>query len=159
MDVDVWAIPEGTPVFANEPLVTIRGTLIQAQILETILLLCINYPTLTTTKAYRIVRASKGRAVLEFGSRRAHGFDAATEGARGAYIAGCAGSACTIAGQKYAVPVSGTIAHSYVQLHDSELKPSAAMPGFPRTTASCWSIPMTRCIPAFPMRLKWPRRN
>ena len=122
MDVDVWAIPEGTPVFANEPLVTIRGTLIQAQILETILLLCINYPTLTTTKAYRIVRASKGRAVLEFGSRRAHGFDAATEGARGAYIAGCAGSACTIAGQKYAVPVSGTIAHSYVQLHDSELE-------------------------------------
>lgn len=122
LELDVWSVPEGTPVFANEPLVTIRGNLIQAQIVETILLLCINYPTLVTTKAHRIVRASKGRAVLEFGSRRAHGFDAATEGARAAYIAGCTGSACTIANQKYQVPVSGTIAHSYVQLHDSELE-------------------------------------
>ena len=122
MDVDIWAIPEGTPVFANEPLVTVRGSLIQAQILETILLLCINYSTLITTKASRIVAASRGRAVLEFGSRRAHGFDAATEGARATYIAGCAGTACTISGMKYDLPVSGTIAHSYVQLHDSELE-------------------------------------
>ncbi len=120
MDIDVWAVPEGTPVFANEPLVTIRGKLIQAQIVETILLVFINYSTLVTTKASRIVAASRGRAVLEFGSRRAHGIDAATEGARACYIAGARGTACTLAGQKYAVPVSGTVAHSYIQLHDSE---------------------------------------
>lgn len=120
MDIDVWAVPEGTPVFANEPLVTIRGKLIQAQLVETILLIFMNYSTLVTTKASRIVAAAKGRAVLEFGSRRAHGVDAAAEGARACYIAGAKGSACTLTGQKYGVPVSGTVAHSYVQLHDSE---------------------------------------
>ncbi len=121
LNVDVWSVKEGTPVFANEPLVTIRGTLIQAQILETILLLCINYATLVTTKAYRITRAAQGRGVLEMGSRRAHGLDAAIEGARAAYIAGCTATACTASGEKYSVPVTGTIAHSYIQLHDTEL--------------------------------------
>lgn len=120
MNIDVWAVPEGTPIFANEPLVTIRGKLIQAQIVETILLVFMNYSTLVTTKASRIVNAAKGRAVLEFGSRRAHGTDAATEGARACYIAGAKGTACTLTGQRYGVPVSGTVAHSYVQLHDTE---------------------------------------
>lgn len=120
MDIDVWAVPEGTPIFGNEPIVTVRGKLIQAQIVETILLIFINYSTLITTKASRIVRASQGRAVLEFGSRRAHGLDAANEGARAAYIAGAKGTACTITGMKYGVPVSGTMAHSYIQLHDNE---------------------------------------
>lgn len=120
MDIDVWAVPEGTPVFGNEPLVTVRGKLIQAQIVETILLVYMNYSTLVTTKAARIVQVSKGRSVLEFGTRRAHGTDAATEGARAAYIAGATGSACSIAGMKYNVPISGTVAHSYIQLHDSE---------------------------------------
>lgn len=122
LNIDVWSVTEGTPVFANEPLVTIRGTLIQAQLMETILLLCINYPTLITTKANRIVRSAKGRAVIEMGSRRAHGFDAAIEGARSAYIAGCSATACSTSGQQYNVPVTGTIAHSYIQLHASELE-------------------------------------
>ncbi len=120
LDVDIWACPEGTAVFANEPLVTIRGNLIQAQILETMLLLCINYATLITTKAVRINHAAQGRGVIEMGSRRAHEFDAALEGARAAYIGGCFSSACTAAGEKYGVPVTGTTAHSYIQLHDSE---------------------------------------
>ncbi len=120
MDIDVWAVPEGTPIFENEPIVTIRGKLIQAQIVETILLLFINYATLITTKSMRINFAAKGKAVLEFGSRRAHGIDAAVEGARASYIAGSKGSACTQAGYEYSIPVSGTVAHSYIQLHDSE---------------------------------------
>lgn len=97
----------------------------------------------------------QGRAVLEFGSRRAHGFDAATEGARGAYIAGCAGSACTIAGQKYAVPVSGTIAHSYVQLHEAFRSYARVSPDNCILLVDTYD---TR-IPAFPTRSKWPRRN
>jgi nicotinate phosphoribosyltransferase len=120
LNIDVWSVEEGTPVFANEPLVTIRGTTVQAQIIETLLLICINYPTLVTTKAARIVNASKGRAVMEFGARRAQGIDASLEGARGAVIAGCIGTSNSLAGQIYSVPVSGTIAHSYIQLHESE---------------------------------------
>ena len=120
LDLDVYAIPEGTPVFANEPLVTVRGKLIQAQLLETILLTYINYQTLITTKAHRIVAASRSRTVLEMGARRAHGCDAATVGARAAYIGGASGSSNTLAGYHYCIPVSGTMAHSYIQLHDSE---------------------------------------
>lgn len=120
LTVDVWSIEEGTPVFANEPLVTVRATTIQAQLIETLLLVCINYPTLVSTKAARIVHASRGRAVLEFGARRAQGFDAALEGARDAVIAGAVGTSNTLAGIRYDVPISGTIAHSYIQLHDSE---------------------------------------
>lgn len=120
LSIDVWSIEEGTPVFANEPLVTIRGSIIQAQLIETILLVCINFPTLVTTKASRIVYASKGRAVLEFGARRAQGFDAAIEGARDAVIAGCTGTSNTMAGKLYNIPISGTLAHSYIQLHDTE---------------------------------------
>ncbi len=120
MEVDIYAVPEGTPVFANEPLVTIRGKLIQAQILETILLSYINYQTLVTTKAYRIVHASKGRTVIDMGARRAHSGEAATVGARGAYIAGAIGTSNVLAGFNYGIPISGTMAHSYIQLHDSE---------------------------------------
>lgn len=118
---DVWAIPEGTPVFPGEPVLTVRGPIMQAQLLETMLLLSINHQSLIATKTNRIVRAAAGRPVLEFGSRRAHGADGAINGARAAYIAGCVGSACTIADRYFGVPTSGTMAHSWVQLFDDEL--------------------------------------
>ena len=117
---DVWAVPEGTPVFPGEPLVTVRGPVIQAQFVETMILLCINHQTLITTKASRIVRAAKGRAVMEFGSRRAQGFDGAFYGARAAYIAGCSGTACTIDEKELGIPALGTMAHSWIQLFDNE---------------------------------------
>ncbi|MBQ9690324.1 MAG: nicotinate phosphoribosyltransferase [Candidatus Methanomethylophilaceae archaeon] len=117
---DVWAIPEGTPVFPGEPLVTIRAPIAQAQILETFALLTLNHQTLIATKASRIVRAAEGRVVLEFGSRRAQGTDAAILGARAAYIAGCGGTACTVSDKWYGIPASGTMAHSWVMMFDSE---------------------------------------
>lgn len=117
---DVWAIPEGTPIFPGEPIVTVRGPAIQAQFIETMVLLCINHQSLVATKANRIVRAAQGRAVMEFGSRRAQGFDGAVYGARAAYIGGCIGTACTISDQQFGVPALGTMAHSWVQLFDSE---------------------------------------
>ncbi len=117
---DVWAIPEGTPIFPGEPVVTVRGPVIQAQFVETMILLTINHQSLIATKANRIVRASEGRAVMEFGSRRAQGADAAVLGARAAYIGGCAGTACAIADRDYGVPALGTMAHSWVQMFDSE---------------------------------------
>ncbi len=120
MDIDVWAVPEGTAIFANEPIVTVRGKLIQAQVIETILLLFINYGTLISTKAKRVVIAARGTDVLEFGSRRSHGIDAAVESARASYISGAVGTACTQAGLQYNIPVTGTVAHSYIQLHDNE---------------------------------------
>ena len=117
---DVWAVPEGTPVFPGEPLVTIRAPIAQAQILETFSLLTLNHQTLIATKANRIVRAAAGRTVLEFGSRRAQGTDAAILGARAAYIAGCGGTACTVTDKLYGVPASGTMAHSWVMMFDTE---------------------------------------
>lgn len=117
---DVWAIPEGTPIFPGEPIVTVRGPAIQAQCIETMVLLCINHQSLIATKANRIVRAAQGRAVMEFGSRRAQGFDGAVYGARAAYIGGCVGTACTVSDQLFGVPALGTMAHSWVQLFDSE---------------------------------------
>lgn len=121
-ECDVWAIPEGRVVFPNQPLISIRGPVIQAQMLETMLLLTINHQSLIATKANRIVRASQGRVVMEFGSRRAHGPDAATFGARAAYIGGVIGTANTLADIKYGVPALGTMAHAWVQMHDSELE-------------------------------------
>lgn len=109
-------------VFPGEPLITVRAKCIEAQILETMLLLLINHQSLIATKASRIVRASKGRAVMEFGSRRAQGADAANFGARSAYIAGCIGSANTLADRDFKVPALGTMAHSWVQMFDSELE-------------------------------------
>lgn len=117
---DVWAVPEGTPIFPGEPIVTVRGPAIEAQLLETMILLTINHQSLIATKANRIVRAAGTRPVMEFGSRRAQGYDAAISGARAAYIAGCAGTACTITDQLYGVPALGTMAHSWVQMFDSE---------------------------------------
>ena len=118
---DVWAVPEGTPVFPNEPLVTVRGPAAQAHLLETMLLLTINHQTLVATKASRIVRAAAGRAVMEFGSRRAQGYAGALLGARAAYIAGCIGTACTITDRLYGVPALGTMSHAWVQMFDTEL--------------------------------------
>ena len=117
---DVWAVPEGTPIFPGEPIVTVRGPVIQAQFVETMVLLSINHQSLIATKTNRIVRAADGRAVMEFGSRRAQGFDGAIYGARAAYIGGCIGTACTISDRRFGVPALGTMAHSWVQLFDSE---------------------------------------
>lgn len=117
---DIYAIREGTPVFPYEPLVRVKAKIIDAQLIETAMLLCINHQTLIATKAKRIVRAAKGRAIMEFGARRAHNFDAANYGARAAYIGGAAGTATTYAGQKFDMPVLGTMAHSFVQSFDSE---------------------------------------
>ena len=117
---DVWAIPEGTPIFPGEPIVVVRGPVVQAQFLETMILLTINHQSLIATKANRIVRAAGGRPVMEFGSRRAQGYDAAILGARAAFIGGCAGTACVSADLEYGVPALGTMAHSWVQLFDSE---------------------------------------
>ena len=117
---DIWAIPEGTPIFPREPVVTVRAPAIQAQLIETFTLLTINHQSLIATKANRIVRAAEGRTVLEFGSRRAQGNDGAITGARAAFIGGCKGTACTISDQLYGVPAGGTMAHSWVQMFDSQ---------------------------------------
>lgn len=117
---DIYAIKEGTPVFPYEPLIRVRAKIIEAQLLETAMLLCVNHQTLIATKARRIVKAAKGRAIMEFGARRAHNFDAANYGARAAYIGGVAGTATTYAGQKFGMPVLGTMAHSFVQSFDNE---------------------------------------
>lgn len=117
---DVWAIPEGTPIFPNEPIVTVRGPLIQAQFLETMILLTINHQSLIATKSNRIVRAAGDIPVMEFGSRRAQGYDGAIYGARAAYIGGVVGTACTISDQLFGVPALGTMAHSWVQSFESE---------------------------------------
>lgn len=117
---DVWAVEEGTPIFPNEPLLVVRGPIIQAQFLETMILLTVNHQSLIATKANRIVRAAEGRAVMEFGSRRAQGYDGAVYGARAAYIGGCVGTACTLCEQKFGIPALGTMAHSWVQLFPDE---------------------------------------
>ncbi len=117
---DVWAVPEGTPIFPGEPLITVRGPVMQAQFVETMILLLINHQSLIATKASRIVRAAQGRPVMEFGTRRSHGTAAAVYGARASYIGGCAGTACTLADEYFETPALGTMAHSWVQMFDSE---------------------------------------
>lgn len=117
---DVWAVPEGTPIFPGEPIVTVKGPLIQAQFVETMILLSINHQSLIATKSNRICTAADGRAVMEFGSRRAQGYDGAIYGARAAYIGGCAGTACTICDRDYNIPALGTMAHSWIQSFDTE---------------------------------------
>ncbi|MBP3477993.1 MAG: nicotinate phosphoribosyltransferase, partial [Oscillospiraceae bacterium] len=117
---DIWAVPEGTPIFPQEPIITVRAPAIEAQLIETFLLLSINHQSLIATKANRVVRAAQGRTVLEFGSRRAQGADAAILGARAAYIGGCNGTACTISDQLYGVYAGGTMAHAWVQMFDNE---------------------------------------
>ncbi len=117
---DVWAIPEGTVIFPNEPLITVRAPLIEAQLLETVLLLIINHQSLIATKTSRIVNAAQGKPVMEFGARRAHGVSAAVYGARAAIIGGAVGTSCTLTAEKFDVPASGTMAHSWIQSFDSE---------------------------------------
>ena len=119
---DIWAIPEGTPIFPNEPIVTVRAPAIEAQFVETFILLCVNHQSLIATKSNRIVRAAAGRPVSEFGSRRAQGASGAIYGARASYIAGCASTACTIAEERFGVPAGGTMAHSWVQMFPSEFE-------------------------------------
>ena len=117
---DIWAIPEGTVVFPGEPLMVVRAPAIQAQFIETFVLMTINHQSLIATKASRLARSAKGRPISEFGSRRAQGADAAILGARAAYIGGCSSTACTISDVDHHVPAGGTMAHSWVQMFDSE---------------------------------------
>ncbi len=117
---DIFAVPEGTPIFPREPILTVRAPAIQAQLVETYILLALNHQSLIATKANRVVRAAQGRTVLEFGSRRAQGVDGAILGARAAFIGGCAGTACTISDQLFGVPAGGTMAHSWVQMFDTQ---------------------------------------
>lgn len=117
---DIWAIPEGTVVFQNEPLITVRAKITEAQLLETALLTMLNHQSLIATKASRIVKAAKGRPIMEFGARRAHGVSAAVYGARAAIIGGVCGTSCTLTAKKFGVPALGTMAHSWIQSFDSE---------------------------------------
>ena len=119
---DVWAIPEGTPIFPGEPIVKVRGPVIEAQLIETMLLLTINHQSLIATKANRLKRAAGDRLIMEFGSRRAQGYDGAIYGARAAYIGGCDATACAIDERDYGVPAVGTMAHSWIQLFGDELE-------------------------------------
>lgn len=120
-ECDIWAVPEGTPIFPGEPILTVRGPVIQAQFIETMVLLTINHQSLIATKSNRIVTAAQGRPVMEFGSRRAQGSDGAVYGARAAYIGGCTGTACTISDRDFGVKALGTMAHSWIQLFPTEL--------------------------------------
>ena len=117
---DIWSVEEGTVIFPHEPIMTIRARAIEAQFIETFVLLILNHQCLVATKASRIVRSAQGRAVSEFGSRRAHGADGAIYGARASYIGGVSSTACTIADKMFGVPAGGTMAHSWVQMFDSE---------------------------------------
>lgn len=117
---DIYAVPEGTPVFPGEPMLTVRAPSIEAQFIETYILLCLNHQSLIATKANRIVRAAQGRPVMEFGSRRAQGGDGAILGSRAAYIGGCAATACAISDKEFGIPATGTMAHSWVQMFDTE---------------------------------------
>jgi len=117
---DIYAVPEGTPIFPGEPIMTVRAPSVEAQFIETYVLLCLNHQSLIATKSNRIVRAAQGRPVMEFGSRRAQGSDGAILGSRAAYIAGCAATACAISDKEFGIPATGTMAHSWVQMFDSE---------------------------------------
>ena len=164
---DIWAVPEGTPIFPGEPILTVRAPAIQAQFIETFVLLCLNHQSLIATKSNRIVRAAEGRPVAEFGSRRAQGAEGAILGARASYIAGCSATACTMADQHYGSPATGTMAHSWVQMFPDEytafktycqLYPNNAtllvdtynVPICPGKHGRCWTRP------ASPAARSWP---
>lgn len=117
---DIWSVPEGTPIFPNEPVVKVRGPIIQAQLIETILLVCMNSQSLIATKANRFVRAAKGTAVAEFGTRRATSFDSAYYGSRAAFIGGCVGTSGVSQGKNFGIPTMNAMIHSWVQMFDSE---------------------------------------
>lgn len=122
----IYAIPEGTPVFPYEPLITVKAKLIEAQLIETFMLVTINHQSLIATKAHRICQEAKGRAVMEFGARRAQGYDGAHYGARAAYIGGVDATATVSAGKVFGMPLVGTMAHSFVQSFESEYEAFAA---------------------------------
>lgn len=117
---DIYAVPEGTPIFPGEPIMTVRARSVEAQFIETYVLLCLNHQSLIATKSNRIVRAAQGRPVMEFGSRRAQGSDGAIMGSRAAYIGGCSATACAISDKLFDIPATGTMAHSWVQMFDTE---------------------------------------
>jgi nicotinate phosphoribosyltransferase len=119
---DAWAVPEGTPVFPNEPILSISAPIIEAQIVETALIAIVNYPTSVATKASRIVEAARGRSIVEFGARRAHGTRAALTAARAAYVGGCVGTSNLEAGQRFGLPVVGTVAHSWIMSFEDEIE-------------------------------------
>jgi nicotinate phosphoribosyltransferase len=118
---EVWAIPEGTPAFQNEPLLRVTAPMAEAQVIETFLLTTINFQTMVASKASRVVEAAQGRSVIDFGSRRAHGSEAALYAARAAYVGGCAGTSNVEAGLRFGIPTSGTMAHSWVMSFDDEV--------------------------------------
>ncbi len=119
---NVYAMPEGTVMYPNEPIMTVNAPLIDAQLVETAILTQINHQSLIATKTQRIVKAAEGKTVSDFGARRAHNVDAAVYGARAAYIGGADSTATVLAGQMFGIPVSGTMAHSWVMYHDSEFE-------------------------------------
>jgi nicotinate phosphoribosyltransferase len=132
---DVFAVPEGTPVFPNEPLLQVVAPLFEAQLIETLVLNQIHFQSVAATKAARVVTAAAGRPVVEFGARRAHGADAALKVARTSYLVGAAGTSLVVAGKVYGIPLFGTMAHSYIQAHDDELAALTAFAGlYPDTT-------------------------
>ena len=117
---DLYAVPEGTLVFPNEPLLRVTAPIVQSQFVETYLLNALNFQTLVASKAARIVHAAQGRPIVDFSLRRTHGTDAGMKVARASYLAGCTGTSNVLAGMKYGIPIHGTIAHSYVMFHESE---------------------------------------
>jgi nicotinate phosphoribosyltransferase len=119
---DLWAVREGTPIFPNEPFLSVSAPILEAQIVETALLALVNYPTSVATKASRLVEAARGRAIVEFGARRAHGTDAALVAARAAYIGGCVGTSNVEAGLRFGLPVFGTIAHAWIMSFEDEVE-------------------------------------
>jgi nicotinate phosphoribosyltransferase len=132
---EVWAVPEGTVVFANEPLIRVTAPIIEAQLVESFLLNTANLQTMLATKASRVVYAARGRAVIEFGLRRTQGTDAAMKAARCSYIAGCEGTSNVLAGMKYGIPIFGTMAHSYIMFFNNEVEAfKAFVKTFPKTS-------------------------
>ena len=119
---EVWAVPEGTIVFPNEPLIRVTAPIIEAQLIESFLLNTVNLQTMISTKASRVVHAAQGKPIIEFGLRRTHGADAGMKAARCSYIAGCAGTSSVLAGMKYGIPTFGTMAHSFVMFFNSEIE-------------------------------------
>jgi len=131
----VWAVPEGTIVFPNEPLIRITAPIIEAQLIESFLLNTVNVQTTIATKASRVANAAQGRPVIEFGLRRTHGTDAGMKAARCSYIAGCNGTSNVLAGMKYGIPIYGTMAHSFVMFFDKEIEAFRAfVETFPKTS-------------------------
>ena len=155
---DIYAMPEGTVIYPNEPLVTVVAPLLDAQLIETALLREVNHQSLIATKANRIVRAAKGRGVSDFGARRAHNVDAAVYGARAAYIGGVTGTATVLAGEMFQIPISGTMAHSWVMFCDSEYEAFKNMRKPTLTARFSWWIPTMCSKAASPMQSVWRKK-